>query len=220
MSDAARHSATQHDEVRHTLTVREVEGLFAKADVQRSHRHVLRMCQSGMLDAVKIAGGPTGDEWYVAPASVPKAIGDLQQIDALRARRGTPEPAMSQDVGPEKSLTVDQDVARHSMPQPDTSAAQNQNNKGPTDPATARRSATPEGDASHHVARLEREVERLNEDRDFLRDQIKTKDVQIAALLERDRETNILVGSLHKLLAPLLGSPRSEPSADEGKSTL
>jgi SMC interacting uncharacterized protein involved in chromosome segregation len=73
---------------------------------------------------------------------------------------------------------------------------------------------------SHHVARLEREVEQLHDDRDFLRDQIKTKDVQISALLERDRETNILVGSLQKMLAPLLGSPRRESGDEEGKSPL
>lgn len=72
----------------------------------------------------------------------------------------------------------------------------------------ARHAATGEGESSHYVvARLEREVEQLHDDRDFLREQIKSKDVQIAALLERDRETNILVGSLQKMLAPLLGSP-------------
>jgi len=87
MTDTARHDAPQPDEVRHTLTVRDVESLLANAGVQRSHRHVLRLCQSGMLDAVKIPGGPSGEEWYVAPASVPKAIGDLKQIDVQRARR-------------------------------------------------------------------------------------------------------------------------------------
>jgi hypothetical protein len=53
--------------------------------------------------------------------------------------------------------------------------------------------------------RLEREVEQLNDDRDFLREQIKVKDGQLAvkdqqisAMLERDRETNILVQGLQK----------------------
>lgn len=52
----------------------------------------------------------------------------------------------------------------------------------------------------------------MHDDRDFLRE-IETKDVQIAALLERDREINILFGSLQKMLAPLLRSPRAEPRA-------
>lgn len=60
------------------------------------------------------------------------------------------------------------------------------------------------------IERLEREVERLNEDREFWRDQIKTKDTQIAALLERDRETNILVRGLQQMLSPLLGGPRAQ----------
>lgn len=72
----------------------------------------------------------------------------------------------------------------------------------------------------HYVARLEREVGQLHDDRDFLRDEIKTKNVQIAALLERDRETNILVGSLQRMLAPLLGSPRRGQPRQEENSPL
>jgi hypothetical protein len=53
-------------------------------------------------------------------------------------------------------------------------------------------------------------VERLQDDREFLRDQIKVKDTQIASLLERDRETNILIRGLQEMLTPLLG-PRREP---------
>jgi len=51
--------------------------------------------------------------------------------------------------------------------------------------------------ATEFVARLENENE-------FLRGQITVKDKTIEALLERDRETNILVGQLQKMLTPLL----------------
>jgi hypothetical protein len=61
----------------------------------------------------------------------------------------------------------------------------------------ARQAATEVPASSQDVARLEREVEQLHDDRDFLREQIKVKDAQIAvkdqqisAMLERDRETN------------------------------
>ena len=37
--------------------------------------------------------------------------------------------------------------------------------------------------------------------------QITTKDLQIKELSERSRETNVLIGGLQRLLAPLLGSP-------------
>lgn len=55
------------------------------------------------------------------------------------------------------------------------------------------------------VARLEGEVE-------FLRGQISTKDLQIKELTERSRETNVLIGGLQRLLAPLLGSPDPHPT--------
>lgn len=41
----------------------------------------------------------------------------------------------------------------------------------------------------------------------FCRGQITTKDAQIKELTERSRETNVLIGGLQRLLAPLLGSP-------------
>ena len=138
MPDTARHDAPHPDDVRHTLTVREVETLLAKAGVQRSHRHVLRLCQSGMLDAVKIPGGPSGEEWYVSPASVPKAIGDLKQIDAQRARRSPTQPATSHHDAAEISQTNDHDTAGHGTPRPDASDTQNKDERGVPDPAAAR----------------------------------------------------------------------------------
>ena len=88
--DTASHSTPQHDngELRHTLSVHDVEAQLIAAGVPRSHRQVIRYCESGLLDAVKIPG-PTGEQWYVAPASVPKAIGDLKQWDAQRRSRDT-----------------------------------------------------------------------------------------------------------------------------------
>ena len=74
----------------------------------------------------------------------------------------------------------------------------------------SRQDATSPSDTSRYVAQLEREVERADDDRKFLREQIKTKDEQIAALLERDKETNFLVRGLQQMLTPLLGNRRSE----------
>lgn len=50
-------------------------------------------------------------------------------------------------------------------------------------------------------------VQRLESENDFLRGQVAQKDKTIDALLERDRETNILVGRLQEMLTPLLGRP-------------
>ena len=174
MPDMPRHSAPQHDttQERHTLTVREVEALFATAGVQRSHRHVLRLCQSGTLDAVKIPGGPSGEEWYVAPASVPKAIGDLKQIDEQRARRGVTQPdaarhgALEHDTkdndAPEKSPEINTDAAGHGAPQPAVSVPQQSERPTLTEPAVARHT-TPEHDIYEHpyVKKLERDIDKL-----------------------------------------------------------
>ena len=123
MNDAASHSTPQPDDVRHTLTVREVELLFAEAGIHRSHRHVLRLCKSGMLDAKPIPG-PSGDQWYVTPESVPKAIGDLKQIDAQRARRTATQRATSDHVATIEADITDNDMPRRSTPQPGVSPSQ------------------------------------------------------------------------------------------------
>jgi hypothetical protein len=212
MSDTARHGAPQPDTVgvRHTLSVREVEALLAQAGVQRSHRHVLRMCASGMLDAIKAPGG-SGDEWLVAPASVPKAIGDLKQIDARRARHGAPQPATSGHVVAETALGSNTDTAGHGAPQPAMAGSPNKEMEGETQPAMAR-----------YVVLLEN-------DNEFLRDQVSRKDEQIADLSKRFGETQTLLGAMQRMLAPLLGqadpftSPKREadvPSTGPSPSTV
>jgi hypothetical protein len=65
-------------------------------------------------------------------------------------------------------------------------------------------------DGSRYVAGLEREVERLLEDRQFDREQIRTKDKQIESLLERDRETNFLIRGLQEMI-PRLAQRTKEP---------
>src|SRR3954447_15883778 len=114
--DTASQSTPQHDnvELRHTLSIHDVEAQLIAAGVERSHRQVIRYCESGLLDAVKIPG-PTGEQWYVSPASVPKAIGDLKQWDAQR-RTGTQSDMSNHDV-PEKPLNNNADTASQSTPQ-------------------------------------------------------------------------------------------------------
>ncbi len=122
--------------------MREVEVFHANAGVQRSHRHVLRLCQSGMLDAVKIPGGPSGEEWYAAPASVPKAIGDLKQIDAQSARRSVTQPAATDHVMVEIPEPIEKDTARRDVPQPDASELKNEAGAGVTASAIGRHATT------------------------------------------------------------------------------
>jgi hypothetical protein len=67
-------------------------------------------------------------------------------------------------------------------------------------------------DLSRQVAADDRYVARLEGEVDFLRGQVSTKDLQIKELTERSRETNVLIGGLQRLLAPLLGSPDPHPT--------
>lgn len=55
----------------------------------------------------------------------------------------------------------------------------------------------------------------LKGENEFLRGQITVKDKTIEALLERDRETNILVGQLQQMLTPLLSRPDASRSGEQ-----
>jgi len=195
MSDTASRVSPQPDnvEARHTLTVREVEVLFANAGVQRSHRHVLRLCQSGMLDAVKVPGGPSGDEWYVAPASVPKAIGDLKQIEAQRARRAATQRDTSHHVAREDSPIFGQDTASHGAPGPDVSDTKNLLDRGLTRSVTPSHGAADLDIYEHpYVKRLENRVDKLESK---LEAQVRrTEEIQLKSqekLLELQRMTAV-----------------------------
>ena len=118
MSDTASQGTPQLDtgELRHTLSIHDVERELVIAGVPRSHRQVIRYCETGMLEAVKVPG-PTGAQWYVSPASLPKAIGDLKQWEAQRASRTTPRPAMSDHDAVQKSNIQSNDMPGPSAPQ-------------------------------------------------------------------------------------------------------
>ena len=193
MSDIPRHDAPQPDDVRHTLTVRDVERMLADAGVQRSHRHVLRLCQSGMLDAVKIPGGPSGEEWYVAPASVPKAIGDLKQIDAQRARRTMPQPDTAGHVVAVTRTNTATDTAGHDAPQPDVADTNNIDSPAVTKPDVARHGAADLDIYDHpYVKKLEARVENL--EAKYEAQVRRTEDIQIKSqerLLELQRMTAV-----------------------------
>lgn len=149
MPDTASPSAPQPamsnpGELRHTLTVEDVGLLLSQAGVPRSRRQIIRYCQTGLLDAVKVPG-PTGDQWYVAPASLPKAIGDLKQWEAQRERQSAPLPAMStpdtptsSSVAPEMPLNINSDTASHGTPERAVSDFENGSTPTETEQDTAR----------------------------------------------------------------------------------
>jgi hypothetical protein len=150
-----------HGELRHTLTVHDVEAALVAAGVPRSHRQVVRYCETKFLDAVKVPG-PTGAQWFISPASLPKAVGDLKQWEAQRAGHGVTEQDMSDRVPLEKPHNTNSDTASHSVPKPAMSDKEVSQNGSETERAIARHSMT-ELDIYEHpyVKKLEERNEKL-----------------------------------------------------------
>ena len=190
--DSSRPTATDLDN-EYALSLEEVSLRYAKAGHPRTIRSLQRYCTVGHLDCRKVAT-TLGDKYLVTPQSVSRHIAqieELRSLDIIATERDQSRPVAT-TVAPQQSQLA-------SAP------------KQLTGPDAQRQSTTTDTDISRYVAGLEREVERALEDRDFLRDQLKTKDQQIESLLERDRETNVLVRTLQQMLSPLLGSARREP---------
>lgn len=120
MLETSSHGAPQpamsnSDELHHTLTVDDVGLALNEAGVPRSRRQIIRYCETQMLDAVKVPG-PSGDQWYIAPASVPKVVGDLKQWEVQRAGHGTPRQAITDNITDETQLNSNSDTASHGAP--------------------------------------------------------------------------------------------------------
>jgi hypothetical protein len=75
-------------------------------------------------------------------------------------------------------------------------------------------------DQPRPVATDDRYLTQLESENVFLKSQITSKDTQIAALLERDHETNALINGLQRMLGPLLAAPdadRRESSSQQSE---
>lgn len=194
--DTARPSAT-----RYSLTLDETARMFAEAGLPRNIRSLQRYCVAGRLDCIK-EETVTGLTFFVDPDSVGRAITQLAQLHGItdEVRHTAPMPDMSHRVAPaiEPSAPIDQ---------PRTSAAEHDSGVQ----EISERHTSPQSHMSRYVAQVESENAMLKEHVAFLKDQAQVKDTQIAALLERDKETNYLVRGLQQMLAPLLGRG-SEPT--------
>jgi hypothetical protein len=151
---------------------------------------IQRYCAKGHLQC-RLIETEFGEKYLIAPTSVDKHIAYIEEVRLT---------ATSPDLSRHDATSRDQ--SRHAA----TTVVPEENHdeprrEGPTGPDKPRPVATAY-------------VERLESENEFLRGQIGVKDNTIAALLERDRETNILVGQLQKMLTPLLGRPdATQPDA-------
>ena len=228
MDDTSRPAATNPDTT-YSLSIDEAAQLYARAGHPRTIRSIQRYCANHHLDSLKMAT-TLGDKYFINPESVARHISQIEELislDQRTAHRDLSRPAASTVAtqtqvnsgdGGRQSATVapamsppDAPVIEPASRNDQEMAPDNRRQDAATAAPASRPDATSPSDTSRYVAQLEREVVRADEDRSFLRGQIKTKDEQIAALLERDKETNFLVRGLQQMLTPLLGGRRAEP---------
>lgn len=199
MLDMSGPVATSGDST-YVLSIEEAVAIYARAGHPRTPRSIQRYCASGHLDAIKETT-TLGDKYFIDPESVDHHIAQIEELIALDTRTSGRD-ASRQDTSPVAPQFRAAITPTRSATELDTTRPV----------ATSRDTSDGEVVAAQpherYVEHLELQVDGLKEDRDFLRQQIKTKDDQIASLLERDRETNILVRGLQQMLSPLLGSPR------------
>ena len=200
------------DPLLHTLTVHHVSERLAAAGVPRSERQIKRYCESGFLDAKKVPG-PTGDQWFIAPAALPKLIGDLEQWNAQRAGQGRPHPAMSMHVTPGNTIIEHADTPGLGRPEPATPAPPQEGKGGNREP-----------DTSGTVTQLETRITEKDEVIGLLKGQLAVKDQQITDLSTRfgnlsDRfaDTQKLLGAMQRMFAPLLGQRDPYAAADNSE---
>ena len=158
-----------------------------EAGLPRNIRSLQRYCAAGRLDCIK-EETMSGLAYFVDPDSVERAITQLAQLHGItdEVRHATIVHNMSHHVVSDDQPRMVDDTPRPSAAHRDNDAPNNQKRQSPSQPDVS-------------LARLESENV-------FLRDQIGVKDTQIAALLERDKETNFLIRGLQTMRAPLLGS--------------
>jgi hypothetical protein len=191
MSDDMPRQAAASPDSEYTLTIDDAALLYERAGLPRTPRSIQRYCENGHLDARRIET-VYGEKYLITPASVAKHIAYIEEV---------------------RQVATGRDLSRHA-------ATSRDNNGTPENPHTEepRHVATGRDEPRHAATNDEmtsRYVTHVEEENEFLRGQVRTKDDQIKDLTERARETNHLIAGLQKMLTPLLG----RPSKDQGSDT-
>lgn len=179
------------DQLRHTLTVHEVSEQLATAGVPRSERQIKRYCETGFLDAKKIPG-PTGEQWFIAPAALPRLIGDLQQWQMQRAGHVRPGPATTSNDRPENPDPFGTDTPGQGRPQQATSDTE------PEGKPVSRQMVT-----AGHVTQLEKRIEDKDKQIDFLQEELTDRRDQIRGMKDIISEQKLLLESMNNNIAPI-----------------
>jgi hypothetical protein len=219
---AARGAGTVDPDSEFTLTIDDALERYDRAGLPRTARSVPRYCAKGHLDCRRIET-PFGEKYLISPASVSRHIGYIAETESARTSRDLSrrvdagEDFETRDDVLRQSATTSPDVSRR-----DATGTANENvpSAHSTSEDTSRQVAAPPDLTERYIGRLEGEVA-------FLREELTTKNAQIKELTERSRETNVPIGGLQRLLAPMLGSPdphrpttEEAPRADYGQGSV
>jgi hypothetical protein len=205
MSDLPRQDATSTDGD-FIVSIEEAVERYARAGLPRTPRSIQRYCAKGHLECRRIETA-FGEKYLITPASIDKHIAYVEEVRPDATGRD-----MSRQVG----ATANYDFPRDNQRQePMTSRDLSRQDAAPVahdaQGDEPRPTATTSDDGSRPVATspdlTAKYVDRLEGEVTFLREEISTKNAQIKELTERSRETNVLIGGLQRMLAPLLGSP-------------
>ncbi len=211
--DLSRQGATTPDS-EYTLTIDEALERYDRAGRPRTARSVQRYCAKGHLDCRRIET-QFGEKYLISPISVAKHIAYIEEVSPTATGHD-----VSRHVATVPDLETGDDAQRQPAPTSRDMSRQDATHVAAENGEAPERQPAPTStDEPRHVATgpdlTERYINRLEGEVTFLRDEVITKNAQIKELTERSRETNVLIGGLQRLLAPLLGSPDPHRSHTE-----
>jgi len=213
--DNSRQDATGLD-TEYSLTIDDAIERYAHAGHPRTPRSIQRYCANGHLECRRVET-QFGEKYLISPASIAKHIAYIEEVRPVAPSRDLSRPdglgnAQRPSHDNERPATTDYDNTR-AIPHiatPPVAVHSHGDNRD-----DERQSATTRHDESRPVAPVPdltgKYIQRLEGEVEFLRNEVSTKNAQIKELTERSRETNLLVGGLQRMLAPLLGTSNPFP---------
>jgi hypothetical protein len=191
IDDLSRPVATNPDS-EFTLSIDEALTRYARAGLPRTPRSVQRYCAKGHLDCRRVETS-FGEKYLITPTSVDKHIAYIEEVRPVATGRDESRHAAT-DGAPE--------ITRDTNPNP----------------------APTSNDLSRLVATEDKYVAKLEHENEFLRQQVGVKDTQIQVLqntvqniVERDKETNVLMQGFQRLFTSLIDAPKDRPTGNPSR---
>jgi hypothetical protein len=168
------------DERAYTLTVEEAAAQYEAAGHARTMRAIQKYCARGDLECIK-EETTYGQRYRITAASVVRHIEQIEQV--------------SQAPGREQS-----------RPDANVRVLENETSTGQKDDPPVREQPRPDATDDRFVNLLESQNAFLRDQINRKDHQIEQRDTQIEAMIERDRETNILIEQLQRRIPMLTQS--------------